>query len=89
MEALAKQKEMERIQQVYARRAGIAEPSVQKAQPKQSHEETLAQQITAEIDERREYLESMNGMGLDPSEEAKIKGEITQRIAELRRLQLS
>ncbi len=66
-------------------------------QPKQAHnqkpaakmtsEEALAEQITKEINERTEYLESMQGT-ISTVDENRITGEIRQRMRELKNLKL-
>ena len=49
--------------------------------------ELLAEQISQEINERREYLEEMSQLGsLSSAEERKIKAEISQRVHELQSL---
>lgn len=53
-----------------------------------SPSEQLAMQITKEIDERREYLEEMRNLGICAEKEGKIKAEISQRLLELKRLDL-
>ncbi|KAK9823514.1 hypothetical protein WJX72_003340 [[Myrmecia] bisecta] len=51
--------------------------------------EALIDQIVAEIQERREFLESARQQGQPSPCEARLKAEISSRLAELRRLGVS
>ena len=54
-----------------------------------SHAEQMVDQITKEIDERVEYVESMRGLGaLSKSDENRLRGEIKNRVDELNSLKL-
>lgn len=60
--------------------------SVRTAKPL-SENELLAEQVRAEIEERREHLEEMKALGaLKPEKERQLKIEISRKIAELESL---
>jgi hypothetical protein len=85
-EAAARRKEQDRLATVREKRF----PSKPERKATQlSPTEGLQEQIVAEINERREYLESMQGVGLSEERERTIKGEISHRIFELRKLEKS
>lgn len=82
-----RQDEAERVDKLRAKRGLPPKHSSYSSASKMSSSEVLAEQISKEINERREYIESMTKLGLlSTSEEHKIKSEITQRIKELQNL---
>ena len=54
-----------------------------------SHKEKMANQITDEINERCEYLKSMQELGTDPSKLAAVKADIARRVSELKTIEKS
>jgi len=72
-----------KIAQMAARRG----PGAVKPQRIISHQENMANQITAEIDERMEYIEAMKGNGLSKEENRKLELEIQVRVRELTKLE--
>ena len=84
-EVAERKREQDRIAQVREKRFPT-KPAA--AAPRLTPAESLEQQIVSEINERREHLESMRDLGaLQPTEERRLKGEISQRLNELRRMQ--
>jgi hypothetical protein len=82
-EAEAKRKEAERMSKLRAKYRGNESKPV----PRElSHAEQMEVQLTQEINERCDYLDTMKEIGISPSEVTKIKSEINQRVAELKRL---
>lgn len=53
------------------------------------YKEQLYDQLIAEIEERHRFLEEMEALGQRKQYEAQVKAEISQRLAELRKLELS
>ena len=84
-EAAAKLKQSQ-MQDAHRIRRGGA-PAAHRTSAALSAHEQLAEQITREINERREYVEEMKrGGGLPAHEETRLRSEISQRLAELKRL---
>eukprot|EP00607_Mallomonas_marina_P000629 CAMPEP_0182428408 /NCGR_PEP_ID=MMETSP1167-20130531/22911_1 /TAXON_ID=2988 /ORGANISM="Mallomonas Sp, Strain CCMP3275" /LENGTH=249 /DNA_ID=CAMNT_0024611311 /DNA_START=185 /DNA_END=931 /DNA_ORIENTATION=- len=91
-ELLQKKKENERLEQIRQKRLGNKSNSssytVGYRRKELSPKEQLAQQISLEIDERREYMQEMLKIGsLHAAEEAKLTAEIKSRIQEITRLE--
>lgn len=85
-EAEAKRKEAERMSKLRAKYRG----NESKPAPRElSHAEQMEVQLTQEINERCDYLDAMKDIGISSSEVTKIKSEINQRVAELKRLTTS
>jgi hypothetical protein len=85
-EIQAKKKEAERMKNLRSKyRRGGPEPEV-RAPTQLSHQETLAQQITEEINERCDHLKEMTELGASARETATIRAEIAQRVADLKKL---
>mmetsp|Transcript_2689 Transcript_2689/g.7614 ORF Transcript_2689/g.7614 Transcript_2689/m.7614 type:complete len:131 (+) Transcript_2689:609-1001(+) len=61
-------------------------PTPQTKQSQEPPKEQLIDQILAEIDERRMFLENMRSRGQGQRYEAQIKAEIAGRMAELRQM---
>jgi hypothetical protein len=53
----------------------------------ESEEEALRSAIVEEIDERREFLDNMRALGKGKEHEARILGEISSRLADLKTLE--
>lgn len=89
-EIAAKQKEKERMDQIMQRRnsgnPSLSGSGIRRA-PVLSDLEMLKEQVANEIDERRSHLESMRSLGITSQDESKIRREISERIAELQRLE--
>lgn len=84
-EVEAKRKEAERMSKLQAKYRGTSNSAP--PQPRAlSHSEQMEGQLTQEINERCDYLESMKDIGLPPSETSRIQAEISQRVNELKRL---
>lgn len=86
MERIQKMKERERVEAIKIKRGLATLPATTTYTPTLSVQEQLAEQITEEINNRRNYLEEMKGLGLKPSEERRLKLEIASKISELERL---
>ena len=87
-ELAEKRRERERVEKVMERRnpakyAAMRQPTA----PMLSEVEQLKEQIVSEINERRSYLEDMRSQHLTTQNDVKIRGEISQRIAELHKLE--
>ena len=86
-ELVARKKEQDRRNQVYARRNptkyGIQSSGTLPSSL--SETEQLQEQIAAEINERREYLMAMRAEKVNV-DETTIRREIAQRVAELQKL---
>mmetsp|Transcript_21438 Transcript_21438/g.31061 ORF Transcript_21438/g.31061 Transcript_21438/m.31061 type:complete len:244 (+) Transcript_21438:107-838(+) len=83
----ARRKEAERMEKVRSKyRRGA--PSAPPQPPRElSHREMMANQLAQEIDERCEFLQSMNEIGASASETSAVRAEIAQRVAELKRME--
>lgn len=68
----------------HALKRGQVPTAAPRAAPALSHQENLATQISAEIQERCDYLDEMTAMGATPAEMATVRGEISKRVAELK-----
>ena len=85
-EVAERRRERDRVQQVMMRR-NPAKYAPAPAAPSLSDAEQLKEQIASEINERRQYLEEMRRENLKGTDEAQLRGEISQRIAELQKLE--
>jgi len=81
-----RRRERDRVQQVMMRR-NPAKYAPAPAAPVLSDAEQLKEQIASEINERRQYLEEMRSLKLKVADEATLRGEIAQRVAELQKLE--
>eukprot|EP01038_Epipyxis_sp_PR26KG_P010588 gene10588-14225_t len=80
-----KKKEQERIQQIKFKRSGSN--SLMKISTPPTVSDQLMEQISDEINERREYLLEMENLGgLKKQDEIKLRSEISQKVEELKRL---
>ena len=84
LEMQQKKKEKDRLAAIQMKRSGAVHQTRQ-AVPLSATEQ-LAEQISSEIDERRQHLEEMYVLGISPTDEARIKAEISIRVAELQKL---
>lgn len=55
--------------------------------PALSHQEELATQVAAEIQERCDFLDEMTAMGASAAEMSTVRREISKRVAELKVLE--
>ncbi len=83
-EAQQRRKEEQRVEAIREKRNGG--PVYKRPAAPMSETEQLAQQITAEINERRSHLEEMRGLGVRSDQEGRILGEISRKVDELNRL---
>mmetsp|Transcript_10090 Transcript_10090/g.10568 ORF Transcript_10090/g.10568 Transcript_10090/m.10568 type:complete len:248 (+) Transcript_10090:50-793(+) len=85
-EVEAKRREAERMSKLRAKYRGTSNNPP--PQPRAlTHTEEMEVQLTQEINERCDYLESMKQIGgLTPAETNRIQSEISQRVNELKRL---
>lgn len=91
-ELAEKKKAAERMKQVRdrhnARRGRIeSDPTTEVHCPVVSHQENLAAQISAEIQERCDFLEEMTAMGASSADMTTVRNEIKKRVAELKVLE--
>ena len=84
LEMQQKKKEKDRLAAIQMKRSGAVHQTRQ-AVPLSATEQ-LAEQLSSEIDERRQHLEEMYVPGLSPADEVRIKAEIFIRVAELQKL---
>jgi hypothetical protein len=84
-EAAQRRKEQQRVDAIRDRRSGAPQRRISAPL---SESEQMAQQITAEIDERRNYLEEMRDIGVKSDQETRIRSEIARKVEELNRLQI-
>lgn len=85
-ELAAKKKEAERMKNLRSKyRRGGPDPDIG-APVQLSHQETMAQQLTEEINERCEHLKEMTELGASARDTATIRAEIAQRVADLKKL---
>ena len=88
MEIAASKKERDRLDQLRdRRRPQQSSSSALKQDAVLSNLEQLKEQVAIEINERRTHLESMRSIGLPASDEKRIRGEISRRVAELQLLE--
>jgi hypothetical protein len=80
----AKRKEADRLSKLRIKYRGPDAVPVQSRQL--SHREVMATQLTQEINERCDYLDSMKAIGASVAETAVVRAEIAQRVAELKRM---
>lgn len=81
-EAEQRRKEEQRLEAIRMKRSG----AVARHQPaKMSEDELIMQQITQELDERRQHLEDMKEIGISKQEESRLRTEIARKLEELRR----
>eukprot|EP00877_Chromochloris_zofingiensis_P007945 jgi/Chrzof1/3403/Cz12g24020.t1 len=73
---------LQEMQEEQQRQAAAAS----RAKPQLDTKEQLIDQIIDEISERREFLQSMRANGRGQEYEATVKAEVSQRLAQLRRL---
>ncbi len=83
-EVEAKRKESERMSKLRAKYRGTSNPAP--APRELSYSEQMGAQLTQEINERCDYLESMKDLGISPAESARIRAEISERAAQLKKL---
>lgn len=88
-EVAQRQKERARIDEIKIRRGLAVVNSSKSIIPKKlDPQEQLLEQITAEINERREYLDDLKSCGgVSKREESRILMEISQRVRELEKLE--
>jgi len=72
--------------QARARRGEALQPSQPAKTREESAREQLIDQILDEVEERRAFLEEMRAAGRSAPYEGQIKGEIAERLAQLRRM---
>jgi len=70
----------------HGRRAAVPGAAAPRPQPERSAESMLRGQIADEIAERQEFLETMRAMGKGAEHEAKLTGEIAERMQDLKAL---
>jgi hypothetical protein len=86
-ERAQKKQEADRMRQArekHALKRGILPSAPARSAPVLSHHENLATQISAEIQERCDYLDEMTAMGASAADMATVRGEISKRVAELK-----
>jgi len=81
-ELLERQKEKDRLDKL-RNKSNINPPRIKAPI---SVREELAEQISAEIEERRSHLEEMLKLGISPADEMRIRNEIKDRIKELQKI---
>lgn len=87
MERQQRMKEKERIETIRMKRGLVTLQPSNSFSAKLSVQEQLAEQITAEINDRTSYVEEMRKLGtLKPDVERKLKAEIASKVSELSRL---
>ena len=85
-ELAEKKKQADRMKQHREMRAIRRGETIKVEAPQKvlSHQEKMASQISAEIQERCDYLDEMTAMGASAADTAAIRSEISQRVAELK-----
>ncbi|RYH02975.1 hypothetical protein EON65_47385 [archaeon] len=79
LEMAEKRKERERLEQVRLKRGGaVARPAAAL-----SIEEQMVEQISAEINSLRQHIVAMQGIGMKPEEERRLRMELTKKVNEL------
>eukprot|EP01031_Cornospumella_fuschlensis_P027543 gene27543-33267_t len=79
LEIAERRKERERLEQMRIRRGGaVARPAAAL-----SVDEQMAEQISAEIESLRQHIADMQGMGMKPEEERRLRMELSKKVNEL------